>query len=152
MASPLPRLSPMPSATPSVVPSDWLSPLPTLSPFPSALEYGTGPDLPIWPYLIQLAIVTAMVAGLGYLSVRFLRDKVPGIGLPLLGGGRAVKVVDRVALDATRTAFVVNVGSRYWLLAATESQITTIAELDRADVINAPGTDFAQLVEDERNP
>lgn len=148
MASPAPRLSPAPSAAPS----EWLSPMPTLSPFPSPMEIGAGPDLPIWPYLVQLAVVTAVVAGLGYLSVRFLRDKVPGIGLPLLGGGRTVKVLDRVALDAARTVFVVNVGKRYWLLAATETHVTTISELDKADVEPAPGPDFAQLVDKETNP
>lgn len=139
-----------PSPAPSATPAEWLSPLPSLSPFPPGLEMG-GPDLPIWPYLIQLAVVTAVVAGLGYLSVRYLRDKVPGIGLPLLGGGRHVKILDRVTLDAARTAFVVNVGKRYWLLAATETHVTTVAELDRADV-EAAQPDFAQLVENERTP
>ena len=154
MASPTPGLTPSPGLSPAAAasPMEWLSPMPTLSPFPAGIGLSGGPDLPIWPYLIQLAVVTAVVAGLGYVSVRFLRDKVPGIGLPLLGGGRTVKVVDRVALDALRTAFVVNVGKRYWLLAATEAQVTTIAELDPADVESPPGPDFAQLVEKERQP
>lgn len=151
MASPQPSPSAALSPVPSATPAEWLSPLPMLSPFPSQLEFGGGPDLPIWPYLLQLAVVTAVVAGLGYLSLRYLRDKVPGLGLPLLGGGRVVKLVDRVALDATRTAFVVSVGKRYWLLAATDSQVTTVAELDRAEV-EAGGPDFAQIVENERKP
>ncbi len=151
MASPHPSASAAMSPAPSAAPTEWLSPLPTISPFPTQLEFGGGPDLPIWPYLLQLLVVTAVVAGLGYLSLKYLRDKVPGIGLPLLGGGRIVKMVDRVALDATRTAFIVNVGKRYWLLAATESQVTTVAELDRADV-EATKADFAQLVENERTP
>lgn len=138
MASPAP-------ATPvagTLEPSPWLSPFPSTPP----LELGTGPDLPIWSYLLQFALVTVIFTGAGYAILRYVRDKLPGFGLAPTNV-RGLRVVDRVAIDQARSAFIVNVGKRYWLLAAAGESITTVAELAREDVEQ----DFDQLVEKETN-
>lgn len=110
------------------------------------LEVGRGAnDIPILPYLLQLLAVTGMVAALAFFSVKFLKDKAPGLGLGL-NTGKQVKVVDKVVVDPKRMVFVVNVGDRYWLLAATESHVTPVAELTKQDL----GGDFAQLLEQEK--
>lgn len=110
------------------------------------LEVGRAAnDIPILPYLLQLLAVTGVVAALAFFSVKFLRDKAPGLGLGL-NAGKQVKVVDKVVVDPKRMVFVVNVGDRYWLLAATESHVTPVAELTKQDL----GGDFAQLLEQEK--
>jgi flagellar biosynthetic protein FliO len=115
------------------------------SPAPEeTMPVGTGTDVPILPYLLQLLVVTAVVGGLGYYSLRFVQNKVPGLKIP---HGKQIHVIDRVALDPKRMMFVVNVGGRYWLLAATEDNVTTVAELSKDDL----GGEFAQLLEQEKH-
>lgn len=110
------------------------------------VEIGRGAnDIPIMPYLLQLLAVTGVVAALAFFSVKFLKDKAPGLGLGL-NAGKQVKVVDKVVVDPKRMVFVVNVGNRYWLLAATENHVTPVAELSKQDL----GGDFAQLLEQEK--
>lgn len=149
-ASPAPSavLSPAASAAVSASPSPTVSATPWLiteTPAPAeTMPIGTGGDVPILPYLIQLIVVTAVVGALGYMSLKLVKDKVPGLNL---ASGKQIHVVDRVALDPKRMMFVVNVGGRYWLLAATEMQVTTIAELSKDDL----GGQFAQLLEQEKH-
>ena len=112
--------------------------------FPTPMDMGVGPELPIWPYLIQLTLVTAVVAAMGYYVLKLLRDKVPGLGLAL-AGARSLRVVERAQVDQNRMVFIIGVGKRYWLLAASGDHVTPVAELDAADV----EADFAQLVEKE---
>lgn len=140
-----PAPSPLASAA-SPVPSPWLtvSPEPTDNP----LKTGGGPDLPIGPYLLQLVVVTAIVAGAGYGVLRFVKAKGPALGLGVATRhGKTLQLVDRLALDAQRTAFVVQAGSRYFLLAATGDQIASVAELQASDVAN----EFGRIVEQERH-
>lgn len=140
--SPVPSPSPLATASPVVSASPWLT---TETPTPEeTLAVGVGGDVPILPYLVQLLVVTAVVGGLGYLSLKVVQDRVPGLKL---ASGKQIHVVDRVALDPKRMMFVVNVGGRYWLLAATEMQVTTIAELSKDDL----GGQFAQLLEQEKH-
>lgn len=54
-----------------------------------------------------------------------------------LGARGVVEVVDRAALDARRSVFVVRVGARAWLLAAGDGPVTVVAEL-RDDELPAP--------------
>lgn len=140
------QASPMASATPGAAASSWLA-----SPLPSSLPIATGPDLNVWPYFIQLVLVTAVVGALGYFALKLLRDRVPSLGLGL-NASRQIRVVDKVVVDPKRLVFLVGVGDRYWLLASTDERITTLAELTKADLEGGKGgtAAFADLVENER--
>lgn len=140
-ASPTPSVSPVPSASPS----PWLaSPSPEATPFtPGA---GGGPDVPIVPYLIQLLVVTGVVAGLGYLTLQYVQKKMPGLAIGTVTG-KQIRLVEKLTVDPKRMVFMVNVGERYWLCAATESHVTTIAELTKDDL----GGQFARLLEQEKH-
>ena len=113
---------------------------------PQPLAVGSALNQDYWPYLVQLAVVTAAVAALGYFSLKFLKAKAPQLGLGL-GVGKHMRVVDRLSLDPRRMMFLVAVGDRYWLLAATETQVSPIAELTGADLATGP---FAKALEQEK--
>lgn len=141
-ASPSPSVavSPVPSASPS----NWLaSPSPEASPFTSG---GGGPEVPIVPYLIQLLVVTGVVAGLGYMTLQYVQKKMPGLAIGSVTG-KQIRLVEKLTVDPKRMVFMVNVGERYWLCAATESHVTTIAELTKDDL----GGQFARLLEQEKH-
>lgn len=100
-----------------------------------------SPDVSIGPYLVQLALVTLLMVGLGYLSLKLTKGgRMPGLSLK----PRGIKVLDRLAVDAKRQLLVVNVGKRHWLVGMGEGGFNTLAELNEADV----SPDFAQLVEE----
>jgi flagellar biogenesis protein FliO len=105
-----------------------------------------APELPIGAFLLQFLLVTAVMGAVAYAVLRLVRERFPGLGRALQGGGRSLRVVDRVALDAQRAAFIVAVGSRHWLLAASGDHITPVAELAAGDL----DASFATLVEQER--
>lgn len=142
-ASPAASVAPSPlvSATPS---GSWLaSPSPEADPF----KPGGGMDVPILPYLLQLLVVTAVVGGLGYLSLKWAQKKMPGLAIGGGAMGKQIRVVERLTVDAKRMVFMVNVGDRYWLLAATDTTVTPIAELTKDDL----GGQFAQMLEQEKH-
>jgi flagellar biogenesis protein FliO len=123
-------------------------PSPTASPFilASPPPFGAPPEIAVWPYLLQLGIFTALLAAAAFFGLRYLRDKIPGLSVGLgLTSQTGLKIVDRVAVDARRTVFVVAMGKRSWLLAATDHSVTTVAELDPEDL----GSAFDALVDKE---
>ncbi|HEY9900416.1 MAG TPA: flagellar type III secretion system pore protein FliP [Pantanalinema sp.] len=100
-----------------------------------------GPDVSIGPYLVQLALVTLLMIGLGYVSLRLAKGgRLPGLSLR----PRGIRVLDRLAVDAKRQLMVVNVGKRNWLVGMGEGGFSTLAELDEADLT----PDFARMVEE----
>ncbi|MEB3328562.1 MAG: flagellar biosynthetic protein FliO [Candidatus Sericytochromatia bacterium] len=107
-----------------------------------------APELPIGAFLVQFLLVTLLMGAVAYAALRVVRDRFPGLGRALHRGGRSLRLVDRVALDAQRAAFIVAVGSRHWLLAASGDHVTTVAELSADDL----GVSFATLVAQEGQP
>jgi flagellar biogenesis protein FliO len=131
-------------ATDSATPS----PLATMPPMPSPPPFvlTPPPELSVWPYLVQLVLFTLFMGALAFFGLRFLRDRFPSLQLGLgLVSSTGLKVIDRVAVDPKHTVFVVSLGKRAWLLAGTESHITTVAELSQEDL----GGEFAAIVEKE---
>lgn len=123
-------------------PSPFLFPSPT----PTPVGFGSPPELVVWPYLLQLVVFTAVLAAVALYGLRYLRDKFPGLNLGIgVASATGLRVVDRVTVDAKRSVFVVALGKRAWLLAATDHQVTPIAEIDPAEL----GNQFASLVEKE---
>lgn len=129
-----------PPSGPSTAPTDasWTS-LATPPPAPVA------PELPVGAYLFQFVLVTLALSAVLVVVLRVARDRLPGLGLTLQGS-RSLRLVERVALDPQRAAFIVAVGRRHWLLAASGEQITPVAELSPEDVEDG----FAALVDKER--
>lgn len=78
--------------------------------------------------LIQMVVALGAVAALAYLLV--------GKGLPRLlripqpTSRRMLEIVDRLPLDQRRTVMVVKLGQEYFLLGATEQNITLLSRLD----------------------
>lgn len=141
------------SAAPSTTPSAGTSAAPSASPSeaglfasPEPIAPGTGADVPILPYLIQLLVVTGVVAGLGYLSLQYVQKKMPGLVVGSVTG-KQIRLVEKLTVDPKRMVFMVNVGDRYWLMAATETSVTTVAELTKDDL----GGQFARLLEQEKH-
>lgn len=126
------------------------TPIASATPFfvPSQAPFNPPPEIAVWPYLLQLAVFTLALSAAAFFGLRYLRDKVPGLSVGLgLTSTTGLKIVDRVAVDARRTVFVVAMGKRSWLLAATDHTITTVAELDPEDL----GSAFDALVAKETN-
>lgn len=97
-------------------------------------------------YLFQFLLVTVALSAMLFVALRFARDRLPGLGLAL-HGGRSLRLVERLTLDPQRAAFIVAVGRRHWLLAASGEHITPVAELTPEDLEG----DFAALVEKEKH-
>jgi len=105
-----------------------------------------APELPVGAFLFQFLLVTLVMGGLAYGALRLMRERFPTLGRALQGGGRSLRLVERVALDPQRAAFVVAVGRRHWLLAASGEHITPVAELAPEDLEPA----FAAVLDHER--
>lgn len=155
-ASPAPSAIPSvaASAAPSAAPSAGASVAPSAAPSSEALFASPEPlapgaggaDVPILPYLIQLLVVTGVVAGLGYVTLQYVQKKMPGLVVGSVTG-KQIRLVEKLTVDPKRMVFMVNVGDRYWLMAATETSVTTVAELTKDDL----GGQFARLLEQEKH-
>lgn len=75
--------------------------------------------------LLETLLALALVCGLAYAIFRWL---------PRLQVARSansmIRVVDRVGLDARKSLFVIEVGGRWLLVAASESGVQLLSELD----------------------
>ena len=80
--------------------------------------------------LLQTLLALAAVCILAWVVLRWSAQR--GLGI---GQGQRIKLVERVALDARRTAFLVEVGGKLFFLAAGDAgPPALVAELDPADV------------------
>ena len=89
--------------------------------------------------------MTGVVGGLGYVGIQYIQKKMPGLAIGQ-ATGKQIRLVEKLTIDPKRMVFMVNVGDRYWLMAGTDTQVTTIAELDKNDL----GGQFATLLEQEK--
>ncbi|HEX8368790.1 MAG TPA: flagellar biosynthetic protein FliO [Pyrinomonadaceae bacterium] len=76
--------------------------------------------------LVQTVMALAFVCGLAYLIFRVI--------MPRLSAGfssnNMVRVIDRIGLEARKNLYVIEVAGRWLLIAASESGVQLIAELD----------------------
>lgn len=80
--------------------------------------------------LLQTLLALAAVCVLAWVVLRWSARS--GLGM---GQGQRIRLVERVALDARRTAFLVEVGGKYYFLAAGDGgSPSLIATLDVSDV------------------
>ncbi|MCB9597144.1 MAG: flagellar biosynthetic protein FliO [Sandaracinaceae bacterium] len=84
--------------------------------------------------LLQTLLALAAVCLLAWVVLRWSAKR--GLGL---GGGRRVKVLERVPLDGRRSLYLVEVGGRVLLLGAGDTASPTVlAELDPDDLPDLP--------------
>jgi len=76
-------------------------------------------------YVVQTVISLAIVVGLIYLIARFVLPKMRVGG----GTGRLIQVVDRVLIEPQVAAYIIKVGKRSWLVAASSKNVVKIADL-----------------------
>jgi len=77
--------------------------------------------------LVQTVMALAFVCGLAYLIFRVILPRVSGIGF---SSNNMVRVIDRIGLEARKNLYVIEVAGRFLLIAASESGVQLIAELD----------------------
>lgn len=87
-------------------------------------------DISFFLMLLRTVVVLGLVCGLAYVLFRLI--------LPRLqfstSTHRLVRIVDRVALDARRNLYVVEVANRWLLIGSSEAGVQLISELDAATV------------------
>jgi flagellar biosynthetic protein FliO len=79
----------------------------------------------IW-MLVQTIFALVVVCGLAYLIFRVI---LPRLAVSY-GSNNMVRVVDRIGLDARKSLYVIEVAGKWMLVAASESGVQLIAELD----------------------
>ena len=103
--------------------------------------------------LLSLTVVIALIWG----ATRLLR-RLSGDGASNSSKSH-VRVLDRTYIAPKKAVYVINIGNRSLALGVTDSQISTLAELDNAETLAAyPGkktggsaTPFAGLLKEVRN-
>ncbi len=83
--------------------------------------------------LLQTAFALALVCGLAILIFRYILPKLNVVSF----NKSIVRVIDGASLDARKRLMVVEVAGKYLLLAASESGVQMISELDGAAVEEA---------------
>jgi flagellar protein FliO/FliZ len=86
-------------------------------------------------YLAQTLLALAAVCLIAILALRYGLRR-----LSVFGGreGGRIKVVERVAMDARRSLYLVDVGGRLLLLGAGDGPMTLLAEIDAASLPPVP--------------
>ncbi|MNK60767.1 Flagellar biosynthetic protein FliP precursor [compost metagenome] len=102
------------------------------------------PELSLTGYLIQLLVVAILTLGMGYIALKFTKNK-----LSPITKGKGIKILERLPIDPKRALMVVGVGERRWLVGMGESEFSTLAELKPEDFpAGESGGDFGKLVQD----
>ncbi|HEX8247081.1 MAG TPA: flagellar biosynthetic protein FliO [Pyrinomonadaceae bacterium] len=83
--------------------------------------------------LVQTVMALAFVCGLAYLIFRVIMPRLSGG----FSSGNMVRVIDRVGLEARKNLYVIEVTGRFLLIAASESGVELIAELDAENAAEA---------------
>jgi flagellar protein FliO/FliZ len=76
--------------------------------------------------LVQTVMALAFVCGLAYLIFRVIMPRL-SVGF---SSNNMVRVIDRIGLEARKNLYVIEVAGRFLLIAASESGVQLIAELD----------------------
>jgi flagellar protein FliO/FliZ len=104
-------------------------------------------------YFIRMVVVLALVLGAIYLVFRLMKS----LGKPKIGSDSAIKVLATTSLGTGRAVHVINIGSKAYLIGATDSSVSLIAEIAEKEVVDelvlkagtekaAPTGDFAAIL------
>ncbi len=89
--------------------------------------------------VFQALFFLAVVAGLAYLTARFL-----GARAMRLGEGRAIRLVDVVNLGPRRQACILSVGDRAFLVGVTDQCVSKIAEFAGSEIAGLRAPDYPE--------
>lgn len=92
-------------------------------------------------YLLQTTLALLFVAGLAALLLRALRRR--GFG----AASRALRVVTRLSLEPRRALYVIEAAGKYLLVGVGDGPMTTLAELDSAEVRRIEAEEAARIGE-----
>ena len=99
--------------------------------------------------LVQTVMALAFVCGLAYLIFRVILPRVSGFGG--LSSNNMVRVIDRIGLEARKNLYVIEVAGRFLLIAASESGVQLITELD-AEAAAEAERELVRVRQAPRNP
>lgn len=77
--------------------------------------------------LVQTVLALAFVCGIAYVIFRVV---LPRLATTYGGGNSLIRIVDRMGLEARKTLYVIEVGGKYMLIAASEEGVQMISALD----------------------
>lgn len=105
----------------------------------AAQQVGVEPGLPagttgFGAQLFQSAIALVGVCVTAWLVLRWIAQR----GYGANGAARNLRVLERVALDPRKSVFLVEAGSRVFLLGASDQSVSTLAELSRDELAALP--------------
>jgi len=105
----------------------------------AAQQVGVEPGLPAGTtgfgvQLFQSAMALVGVCVAAWLVLRWIAQRQYGAN----GAPRNLRVLERVALDPRKSVFLVEAGSRVFLLGASDQSVNTLAELSREDLASLP--------------
>ncbi|HSV56879.1 MAG TPA: flagellar biosynthetic protein FliO [Magnetospirillaceae bacterium] len=85
-----------------------------------------------WPYFLRMLVTLGLVLGVLWLFFRFLRKA----GRPKAAQQSSVLVLASVPLGTGRWLYVVSLGSKAFLLGATDSSVSLIHEVEDRELID----------------
>lgn len=86
----------------------------------------------IFPYVLRMILVLALVLGLIY-GLYWLLKKA---GRPRIVADSHLKILASTSLSTGKSLHIVSLGDRAWLLGASDSSISMIAEIDDKEIID----------------
>lgn len=99
---------------------------------------------------IGTLIIVALILYLAYVSTKFI-----GKGVSLKARSGCMRIRDQIAMGRDRSAAIVQIGTRFFLIGITASQISLLSEVDEEDLIpfeepdteEKPYPDFKELLD-----
>lgn len=79
---------------------------------------------------IGTLLIVVLILYLAYVCTKFI-----GRGMGLKAGSRCMRIRDQIAMGRDRSAVIVQIGTRFFLVGITTSQISLLAELEEEDLI-----------------
>lgn len=114
------------------------------------------PGVDFTSYFVTLFILLIIVVLLGYISTKLRnRGALPKINLPFGVGTalkeRNIKLVERYALEPRKNLYIVNVGSKNWLLASSETNLQVVSEINLDDEDTSEVKEMKEMKLEEKN-
>jgi flagellar protein FliO/FliZ len=101
-----------------------------------------------FPVILRMVLVLALVAGIIYLVVFFLRK----VSRPQAAGNPHLKILASTHLGNGRFVHVVSLGTQAWLIGAGEGGISRIADINDKEALDAMLLEASEKAAEEIHP
>lgn len=100
---------------------------------------------------IGTLIVVVLILYLAYVATKYI-----GRGVGVRARSSCMRIRDQIAIGRDRSAVIMQIGTRFFLVGITASQVSILSELDEEDIIpfqdseieeNQPYPDFRDLLD-----